>query len=232
MLRGASPRGERASLSPVRFAWLLALLLAALVGYFVGERLNAPGPPDAEEVVRPTVSVVTALRDVARLEGAVAHVERVIDLKEKQSRFSGIVTAEDAILLVASGEVTAGVDLSGLGDGAVSVDHAKNRAEVRLPRATIFSRRLDSERTYVHTRSTDVLAKRSESLETRARQEAERTLEQAALETGILRRAEDSVGRTVHALVGGLGFSEVVVTFDGAPRAVDQPGADVFEGRK
>lgn len=222
----------------MRFAWLLVALLAALVGYFVGERMNTPPPPDTEEVVRPTVSVVTALRDVARLEGAVAHVERVIDLKEKQSHFSGLITAEDAILLVASGEVTAGVDLGGLADGAVRVGQDGKRAEVRLPRATIFSRRLDSERTYVHTRSTDVLAKRSETLETRARQEAERTLEQAALETGILRRAEDSVGRTVHALVSGLGFSEVVVTFEDGPSVVqgtpahEKPPSDVLEGRK
>ena len=77
----------------------------------------------------------------------------------------------------------------------------------------MFSARLDNERTYVHTRKTDVLAERKESLETQARQAAEKTLRSAAEEAGILHRADESVARTVRSLVRSLGFQNVNVGF-------------------
>jgi hypothetical protein len=75
----------------------------------------------------------------------------------------------------------------------------------------VFSARLDNQRTYVHTRTTDVLARRSQTLETRARQEAERTLQQAALESGLLTRADRNAARTVESLVRSLGYTDVDV---------------------
>ena len=166
-----------------------------------------------ETVLRPSPSVVVAVRELARLEGAVYSIERVVDLKEKQSRFFQLVQAEDAILLVASGEVTAGVDLAALAEGSVRIDPSRKKVSLTLPRATVFSRRLDNERTYVHTRKTDVWAKRQEDLESKARQEAERTLEEAAVRSGILPQAEKSVARTVESLLHSLGFTVVDVRF-------------------
>jgi hypothetical protein len=64
----------------------------------------------------------------------------------------------------------------------------------------------------VHTRKTGVLARRRENLETRARQEAEKTLVDAAREAGIIARAEENATRTVGDLVRSLGYSEVDVT--------------------
>jgi hypothetical protein len=64
----------------------------------------------------------------------------------------------------------------------------------------------------VHTRKTGVLARRRENLETRARQEAERTLVEAAREAGIIARAEENATRTVDGLVRSLGYDRVEVT--------------------
>lgn len=193
------------------------LVLACLLGLYFG---RAEGREEArtETVVRGSSSVVVAMQQLSRLEGAVFFVERVIDLKEKQSRFFQLVQAEDAILLVASGEVTAGVDLRELGPDRVRVDEEASRVVIRLPRAEVFSRRLDNERTYVHSRQTDLWAKRQEHLESRARQEAERTLEQAALDSGILRKAEESVARTLDSLVRSLGWEKVEIEFVDAGR--------------
>ncbi len=41
--------------------------------------------------VRPTPSVITAVRDLARLETAEVHVEKVVDLTDRQSRFFGLI---------------------------------------------------------------------------------------------------------------------------------------------
>ena len=170
-------------------------------------------PPATTTVVRPTPQVVVAVRDLARLESAEFHMERVIDLEDRQTRFFGLVEADDAILLIASGDVTAGVDLTRMQDGDVVVDPDARIARITLPEPEILRTSLDNERTYVHHRSTDALAERSETLETRARQEAERTLHDAALEAGILDRARDNARRTVTTLVTSLGYDDVQVRF-------------------
>jgi len=192
-------------------------LAAGYAGFFLGKNAPEAGPAQPVTEVHATPVVITALRDVARLEGAVFHVERVVDLQEKQSKMAGLIQAKDAILLVAAGDVTAGVDLAGLVETDVQTDGPASKVTITLPRAQIFSQRLDSERTYVHSRTTDVLATRRENLETRARQEAERSLAAAAVEGGILVRAEKNVALSVGALVRSLGFSQVDVRFRGDP---------------
>ncbi len=198
---------------------LLTILGGAIIAIAVGAvigRLTAappPKPPDSITVVRPTPSVVTALRDLARLESAECHVERVIDLKDKQTRWFGLVHAEDAILLVASGDAVAGVDLSKLKDGDVTVDPEKKRATIRLPKPEILSSRVDNDKTYVHARSTDVLAKRKETLETEARKEAEKSIVEAAKQSGLLDRAQKNAQKTVESLVRSLGYEQITIEF-------------------
>jgi Protein of unknown function (DUF4230) len=190
--------------------WLLG---AALLG--VGVLLGRFGSRWLERRVEQTrrPDVITQVRELSRLEGVSYHVERVVDLKDEQRAMLGLLSASDAILLVASGEVVAGVDLAQLQPGDVTVAPDHRSVSIRLPRAQVFSARLDNARTYVHTRTTDLLAQRDESLESRARQAAEQTLRAAAEDSGILQRAQDSVARTVISLVHSLGYGEVTVDF-------------------
>jgi hypothetical protein len=191
-------------------AWLLAIValgLGLLLGHFAPIWLKGPKPPE------PLPDVITQVRELSRLEGVSYHVERVVDLKDKQQALFGLVAAEDDILLVASGDVTAGVDLGKLTPADMSVSPDRRSVTLHLPPVEIFSARLDNDRTYVHTRKTDVLAERKESLETDARRAAERTIRAAAEEGGIVKRAEQSVERTVTSLVRSLGFAEVHVDF-------------------
>ncbi len=193
-----------------------ALVLVAVgLGTLLGRcsRSPAPRPAASVTIVRGTPSVVTAIRELSNLEGAQFHIEKVIDLTDQQSRFFGLVHAKDAILLVAAGDVTAGVDLSTLADGNVHVDRSAGTATITLPPAEILSHRLDNEHTYVHSRSTDLLAARKQNLETRARQEAEKSIVLAAKKSGILARAQASVKRTVESLVRSLGYQHVTVKF-------------------
>lgn len=185
-----------------------ALATAALTATFA---TKPPPPTTVTTTVRPTPSVVRAVRDLARLETASFHMERVIDLRETQSRAFGLIEAEDAILLVAAADVTAGVDLAGLRDEDVVHDAARSRVTLTLARPTVLSTRLDSEHTFVHSRTTDLLARRQQQLESRARQEAERTLAAGAVEAGLLRRAEDNAARTITSLARSMGYAEVEV---------------------
>jgi hypothetical protein len=112
--------------------------------------------PEAVIEVKQSPSVILAVKNLARIEGASLHMERVIDLREKQSKLFGLVEAEDAILLVAAGDVTAGVDLSGLVPEDIVVDEARKSARLVIPRAKLFSVRVDNQRPWpaVQTRIT------------------------------------------------------------------------------
>ena len=167
-------------------------------------------PGDAT-IVASTPSVVVAVRDLARLESAQAHVERVIELRDKQSALFGLISTQDAILLVAVGEVTAGVDLGGVHDDDVVADRAHGSVLLTLPAPEVLTVRLDNERTWIYSRTTDLLAQRHEDLETRARREAERTLEQAAIDSGLIETARANAVRTLESLLHSLGYTSVTI---------------------
>jgi hypothetical protein len=164
-----------------------------------------------ELVLRKTQAVVTAVRDLARLETAEFHLERVIDLRDQQQALYGLVQAEDALLLVAAGDVTAGVDLGRLQPSSVQL--RDGRAALRLPEPEIFHVRLDEAHTFVYARTTDLLASRDERLEGKARELALSSFARAAREGGILDRARAQAERVVRALLRELGVAEVTITW-------------------
>lgn len=195
--------------------WLLAIG-AAFFGAGLatcGYHLVSGGGEEEEEGLesRPTTDVVVAVRDLAELDSAEYHMERVIDLEDKQKSLFGLVESQDAILMVAAADVTAGVDLTEMRDGDVEVDTKNRTARIVLPPVRVLSTRIDNERTFVHTRNTDLLAKRNENLESEARKEAERTLTEAAIEAGILDRARKNAETTVETLVRSLGYDQITI---------------------
>lgn len=192
---------------------VLAAALSLVLGFAAGKRARPEPEPAAKQELADTVVVLVAVRGLARLEGVSFHMERIIDLKEKQPRLFGLLEVEDQILLVAVGDVVAGIDLHRLRDGDVVLEPRERRVRLTLPPPEILSARLDNERTYVHTRNTDLLADRVEEIETRARQHAEQSIREAALQAGILERAKHSTQQTLSALVRSLGYDVVEVVW-------------------
>lgn len=192
---------------------LSLLLFAASLAWYSFQQARRPLLPSFAaqhtEQLAAAPTVLLAVRDLARLESVSFHMERVIDLKDKQSRFFGAVDVEDAILLVAAGDVVAGIDLAQLDASDISVDSNKHSVQLRMPAPEILSVNLDSQRTYVHSRHTDLLAVRELDLETRARQRAEEAIRAAAIEAGILRRAHQNAEQVLSALVRSLGYQRL-----------------------
>jgi len=195
---------------------IVVLVMAAFLGGAlvqgaaeVAERSVSPD----QTVVREGPAVVIAIRHLAQLETASFHMERVIELKEKQWADIVDLGIEDAILLVAAADVRAGVDLGRLGPDDVTADRETGKVRLTLPAVEILSTQLDDLRTYVYSRSTDLLARRSEDLETRARRRAAETLRQAALDAGILDHGRRSAERTLEALLRSLGYTDVELSW-------------------
>ena len=151
-------------------------------------------------------TVVRQIAQLQRLETVKFTMDKIIS-GEHDSPYLPKFLIGDRLLLIVHGEVIAGVDLASIPPGDVSV-HGQT-VTVRIPKAQILVTRLDNEKTKVYSRDTGLFSSPDPNLESEVRQEAERQLQQAALEGGILKSADDNARTTVASLLRGLGFTEV-----------------------
>ena len=114
----------------------------------------------------------------------------------------------EEVLVIATGEVEAGVDLSEIGKDDVRVEG--DTVTMRLPEPEILSSSLDEEKTRVYDRDFSPLNVRpDDDLVEEARARAIEKVEETALENGILQTAEANAEDSIRAFVTTLGFEEV-----------------------
>lgn len=201
------PFEVRRGLVRVLVGGLLLACVATLA--FLAGRADAPAPAATHPDVRASPGVITAIHEVARLEATEFHVEKVVEISDAQSRLWGLIHAKDALLLVAAGDVVAGVDLAKVRNEDIRVDAQARSVHVRLPAPQIVTSTLDERATHVYSRSTDVLAVRKEALEGEARRVAEEQMRKAALDGGILDHARASADRTLRGLLRSMGYEDI-----------------------
>src|SRR5271157_3813421 len=153
-------------------------------------------------------SVVEKIHQLSRLETVVYSLDKIVE-GGRQSAYLPDFLAGDKILLVAHGEVIAGVDLGQLKPGDVTVKG--DAVQVRLPPPQILTTRIDNGRTRVYSRTTGLLVATDPNLESEVRLTAEQQIAQAALDDGILDKARQNARTSVAALLYGLGFHTVDV---------------------
>jgi hypothetical protein len=210
---------------------LIAILLVLLfVGYLIVDliqTLKAPFVPiqgaatTVHEVLNPTptiiaspITIVKEIQALSRLETASFTVQQVITAESGTGPFGFLF--QDRLLLVAEGQVIAGLDLSRIQEGDVTV--VGDTVYLTVPAAEIFVATLDNDATFVYDRETAVLAGDNINLETLARQEAERKILEAAIEDGILDMAQTNGSNYLRSLLMALGFTNVqFVTATPAP---------------
>src|SRR5260221_9837708 len=146
---GPHTRGRPRVVTIVALIGSLTLLVSGLVFYVVVWRLTDQAGA-SRTVMRPTGTILMAVRDLARLETNELHIEKVIDLTDKQSRFFGLVDTADAILLVAAGDPTKRLDLAKVDEQDFVGQRQTGAARVTLPAPEVLSTRLDEEHTYVY----------------------------------------------------------------------------------
>jgi hypothetical protein len=183
--------------------------LSNAVGTQMAQVLN----PTPTVIVDP-VTIVRQVRSLARLETIQYSVEKVITAESGQGPFGFLVG--DRLLLVAHGEVIAGVDLSKLSPDDLRV--RDNVLYVILPEPEIFVATLDNEQTYVYDRDTGILTRRDINLETTARQAAEQAIREAALEDNILNQARVNAENYLYRLFLEIGNYDEVIFVGGTPQ--------------
>lgn len=202
----------------------IALLLVALV---VGPQLFNSFVPNVPQQVREIVATPTTtlrdrggtilqIRSLNRLETQSFAAERVIEAKVERGNPLDLLLG-DRLLLIASGEVVAGVDLSKLRDGDVSISPDGKTIQLKLPPSEIFSKRLDSDRTRVYDRQQGVLAPDNKDLESQARAQAEVEILNAACENNIMQKSAEDARRSMEQFLKLLEFDQVTVTSSAGP---------------
>jgi hypothetical protein len=153
-------------------------------------------------------AVVDKIRQLSRLETVDYSMDKIVG-GERQNAYLPDFLVGDKLLLVAHGEVIAGVDLGQLkvGDVVVKGDAVK----VLLPPPELLTTRIDNGRTRIYSRTTGLFANADPNLESEVRLTAEQQITQAALSDGILDKAKQNARTSVSALLYGLGFHTVDV---------------------
>jgi hypothetical protein len=178
----------------------------------VNDMSNAVGTQVAQ-VLHPTptvipdpVTIIREVRALARLETIQYTVEKVITAETGQGVFRSLFG--DKLLFVAHGVVVAGIDMQKLQPEDLRIDNGV--LYVTMPDPAIFIATLDNQKSYVYDRQTGLLTHGDVNLETTARAAAEREIEKAAVEDGILDQARANGENYLYSLFTSLGYSEVI----------------------
>ncbi len=201
----------------IRIFVLLSMLALIIATGWLIYRLLTPGkdnslitlptlPPPTPTIYASSATVVERVQKLSRLETASYHIEKVITAESGQGPLGFLFG--DKLLLVAYGEVIAGVDLSHISPKDVQVTE-DGTVYILMPPPEIFVATLDNSRTYVYDRRTGVVGMNPQ-LETAARQEAEKMILQAALEDGILEKAEENAREVLRALMWSMKFEHII----------------------
>jgi hypothetical protein len=210
---------------------IVLVLIMLFAGNSLIDRIGGifdPAGTLAELAATPTTVVIDRgatirqIQALSRLETARYAVETVVPVS-KDTTIGGIPLPDfvggDELLLIASGQVIAGVDLSKLRPEDVQISPDGESITINLPPTEVFVANLDQQRTQVYSRERGLFAPDNKDLETQARQAAQARIMESACEGGIMQNATEEAQRSVERLIGLMDFERVEV------RA--QPGACV-----
>jgi hypothetical protein len=180
---------------------LAGLAIAAIYAHFAGGGTSIGRTFDSPAVVR-------EIQGLSELVSVKYTVQKVVGLEEKKSP-----VGSEKLLLIVQAEVLAGVDLSALPAGAIkTLPHDEVR--IALPPARIFHIVIDDKETKVWDRQITwwtPWVSPNPDLERQARLAATKSIEEAALQMGILDQARRNAETLIRNLLQTLGAKSVTL---------------------
>ena len=175
------------------------------------ETPTATPVPTATSTPTPIV-VIQHIDSLGRLETAEYTMQTVIDLENAPTNIWERILGTDKLMLVAEGEVVAGFDFTKVSEDDITVKGTE--VEITLPAPEILYSRIDNERTQIYQRETGLFMKPDPSLESRARQLAEKALVEWAMERGIFDKAESAGKLQLENFLRALGFTAITINIE------------------
>jgi hypothetical protein len=186
------------------------------------QALSALIMPAPTPTVTPTptpwpILVVERIQNMGRLETVKYTVEHVVEKEQEGRRILFVELGGYRLLVVAYGEVVAGVDLGQVRPEDVRGEGSK--VTVVLPRAVILSSKVDPDRTRIYKVEQDFLDELlgednvDKDLMLQSQAQAEQEIVAGAVENGILQQAETSAQVMLTQFLRALGFTDVEIIF-------------------
>ncbi len=190
----------------------------------------------SKTVDRTQTPVLQRIAKLNQFTAATGTFQVIVDIEDDVGGQPTILAGERT-LMVASGEVEAEVDFTGLKSDAIVVDDADGSVVVTIPPPTLTSARIDNSKTRVYSRERGLLNRVEDFVSDQPVDdqalyvEAENRMEDAAAASDLSGLARRNTEDMLVAMLGSVGYDDVTVVFDSndAPRrseeAVD-PGAN------
>lgn len=196
---------------------LLFVVLAVAVGLGVaryGEQVSWLAPL----LGKPTQTTGTVVvQDIQKLNelATVKWTQQVIVEEEGSEeiwrRYLPDFLSGETVLLVAVGDVQAGVNLDEMGEDDMRVE--EDMVTIDLPEARILSASLKEDETKLYSRERGLIDFRGDdTLIEEARRDAVDEIQDAAENNGIIEQAQTNAEDSIEAFVMSLGYEEVVFT--------------------
>lgn len=185
------------------------------------ERLNPfrNGLVENRTIDRSGPAVLKAITDLGQFRAASGYYELVVDV-EKDVKPVPSFLAGERVLFIAAGTVEVGVDLRGLGNGAVVVNSDRTTATITLPKPTLSAPTLDLERSHIYDQRRGLINRIKDAVGDNANDQqqlyalATSHLAEAAAKTGELTtRGETNTRSMLEGLLRSLGFTSVTINF-------------------
>ena len=139
-------------------------------------------------------------------------LQTVSVVEEQDASWIVRLFGDNRVVLVAAGEVLAGVDMAQLAEEDIVV--SGTAVKIVMPPSEILSVHLIPGESWVYDRKLNIL-KPNWQIELQAQQQAEASLREWSIENGILAQAEEVFTSRIEAFLRRLGFTEVTILFRG-----------------
>lgn len=153
-------------------------------------------------------AVIKEIRNLQRIETASFTIEKIIDGGTNGNVFQQLLFG-DKILLIAHGQVIAGFDLSQISEKDMVIEGKSIR--ITLPKPQVLITTLDNTQTRVYDRTRGILNPGDNNLESKAREAAQNSIQEAACEGDILKQASDNARKQLTAFLSALGFTQISI---------------------
>jgi Protein of unknown function (DUF4230) len=191
---------------------LLFTLLGGLFGFlrnpFATTKVDRTGP-----------ALLTAVKNLARIEGSSGTFQVVVDVEEDAEYLPDALKGQ-RIIYLAQGSASGTVDLGGLSEQSITIDETTKTATFTVPKAQISNVRIDLTASRVLSYERGLIDRIGDAvgdtdpMPAELTTKAELQLETAAQESELRSRAEANTKQVLTSIGNGLGYTNVIVTFE------------------
>jgi hypothetical protein len=195
-----------------------AVVVVVLIAGLIGALPHIGNPFAKEKVDRSQPVVLLSIQDLARFEAASGNYQVIIDVQEDR-RFIPDIIFSSRSLFVAAGTVDAYVDFAGVPQSDVVTSADRKTVTISLPAPQLEAANVDPNRSYVYESSEGLvnhigdLFGGDKNKEGELFQLAQQKIAAAALDSGLLQRAEDNTKQMLQELLRSLGFTTITIIF-------------------